>query len=194
MADVQTHTARLIALFVSCVLYGILLTTFVPCLRTLLFCASQRFQIKPRHEIKFPILAATVLMFFVSSFSAVISMQDIIDAFIDYDGPGGALEFYGALHTLNHTWTHWMPAVEDSVQVILGDALLIYRCYVLYGREWRVIALPSLAWMGLVGTSVATSYREITLKPGESLNDVTVLPILSAGPSLHIGDELDDDV
>jgi hypothetical protein len=65
------------------------------------------------------------LMFFVSSFSAVISMQDVIDAFIDYDGPGGALEFYGALHTLNHTWTQWMPAVEDSVQVILGDALLV---------------------------------------------------------------------
>ncbi|KAJ7809899.1 hypothetical protein B0H14DRAFT_3874462 [Mycena olivaceomarginata] len=180
MADVQTHTARLIALFVSCVLYGILLTTFVPCLRSLLFSASQRFQIKPRHEIKFPILAATVLMFFVSSFSAVISMQDVIDAFIDYDGPGGALEFYGEFHTLNHGWTHWMPAVEDSVQVILGDALLIYRCYVLYDREWRVIALPSLAWMGLVGTSVDSSYREITLKQGESLNDATVLPILSA--------------
>jgi hypothetical protein len=64
-------------------------------------------------------------MFFVSSFSAVISMQDVIDAFIDYDGPGGALEFYGELYTLNHGWTHWMPAVEDSVQVILGDALLV---------------------------------------------------------------------
>jgi hypothetical protein len=66
------------------------------------------------------------LMFFVSSFSAVISMQDVIDAFINYQGPGGALEFYGTLDTtLNHGWTHWMPAVEDSVQVTLGDGLLV---------------------------------------------------------------------
>ncbi|KAJ7809912.1 hypothetical protein B0H14DRAFT_2453594 [Mycena olivaceomarginata] len=181
MASVQAHTARLIALFVSCVLYGILLTTLVPCLHSLLFSASRNFQIKPRHEIKLPILATTILMFFVSSFSAVISMQDVIDAFINYQGPGGALEFYGTLDTtLNHGWTHWMPAVEDSVQVTLGDGLLIYRCYVLYGRKWRVIILPSLAWMGLVATSVASSYREITLKPGQSLNDVTVLPTLSA--------------
>ncbi|KAJ7809909.1 hypothetical protein B0H14DRAFT_1286801 [Mycena olivaceomarginata] len=181
MADVQTHTARLIALFVSCVLYGILLTTFVPCLRWLLFSASQRFQIKPRHEIKYPILAGTILMFFVSSFSAVISMQDVMDAFIYYQGPGGALEFYGAQNdTLNHGWTHWMPAVEDSVQVVIGDALLIYRCYVLYGRSWRSIVVPSVAWLGLLVTSILSSYREITLKPGEKLNDPSVLPILSA--------------
>lgn len=61
-------------------------------------------------------------MFLVSSFSAVLSMQDVIDAFIDYNGPGGALEFY---NTVNVGWKHWMLAVEDTVQVILGDALLV---------------------------------------------------------------------
>lgn len=180
MADVQAHTARLIALFVGCVLYGILLTTFVPCLRSLLFSASQKFQVKSRHEIKFPILAATILMFFVSSFSAVLSMLDVIDAFVDYTGPGGALAFYGSSYTVNKGWKHWMPAVEDSVQVILGDGLLIYRCYVLYDRNWRAICVPAVAWMGLVATSIASSYREAKLKPGETLNDPGVLPFLSA--------------
>ncbi|KAJ7039697.1 hypothetical protein C8F04DRAFT_1086289 [Mycena alexandri] len=141
MSDVQAHTARLIALFVSCVLYGILLTTLVPCLRSLLFSASQKFQLKPRNKIKFPILAASILMFLVSTFSAVLSMQDVIDAFIDYSGPGGALQFYD---TLNNGWKHWMLAVEDTVQVILGDGLLIYRCYVLYDRNWRAITIPCI--------------------------------------------------
>jgi len=179
MADVQAHTARLIALFVSCVLYGILLTTFVPCLRSLLFSASQKFQVKPRHEIKFPILAATILMFLVSTFSAVVSMQDVIDAFINYHGPGGALEFYGGAYTVNVGWTHWMPAVEDSVQVILGDGLLIYRCYVIYDRNWRAIAVPAVAWIGLVAMAITSSAREATLKRGESLNDPIVLPFLT---------------
>jgi hypothetical protein len=64
-------------------------------------------------------------MFIVSTFSAVLSMLDVIDAFVDYTGPGGALEFYGTGYTINHGWKHWMPAVEDSVQVILGDGLLV---------------------------------------------------------------------
>ncbi|KAJ7183252.1 hypothetical protein C8R46DRAFT_511920 [Mycena filopes] len=177
MSDVQAHTARLIALFVSCVLYGILLTTFVPCLCSLLFSASQKFQLKPRREIKFRIVVASVLMFLVSTFSAVLSMQDVIDAFIDYTGPGGALEFY---HSLNNGWKHWMLAVEDTAQVILGDGLLIYRCYVLYDRNWRAIALPTVTWMTLIAMSITSSYHESMLGPGKSLNDSSVLPFLSA--------------
>ncbi|KAJ7746307.1 hypothetical protein B0H16DRAFT_1556963 [Mycena metata] len=178
MSDVQAHTARLIALFVSCVLYGILLTTFVPCLRSLLFSASQKFQLKPRRKIKFPILAASILMFLVSTFSAVLSMQDVIDAFIDYSGPGGALQFYTG--TLDSGWKHWMLAVEDTVQVILGDGLLIYRCYVLYDRSWRAIAVPFVTWVALIAMSITSSYYESILAPGKSLNDPSVLPFLSA--------------
>ncbi|KAF7357284.1 hypothetical protein MSAN_01323800 [Mycena sanguinolenta] len=181
MADVRPDTARLIALFVSCILYGILLTTFIPCLRSLIFSASQSFQLKPRHEIKFPVLVATTLMFLVSSFSTLISLQNVIDAFINYQGPGGALEFYETLHvTVNSGWTFWMPAVEDSIQVILGDALLIYRCYVLYDRNWRVIAAPFLAWVSLIATTIASSFHEITLKKNQSIDDPAVIPILSS--------------
>ncbi|KAJ7189813.1 hypothetical protein GGX14DRAFT_607822 [Mycena pura] len=208
MVDVQAHTARLVALFVSCVLYGILLTTFVPCLHSLLFFASHKFQIKSRHEIKFPILAATILMFLVASFSAVISMQDVMDGFINYQGPGGPLEFYGTVHTVNAGWIHWMPVVEDSVQAILGDGLLvsawffitilgslipnleIYRCYVLYDRNWRAIIVPSMVWIGLVAMSITSSYREITLTGGESLNDSAVLPVLSAASLLTFATSL----
>ncbi|KAJ6488163.1 hypothetical protein C8R47DRAFT_1071910 [Mycena vitilis] len=113
MTDVQAHTARLIALFIGCVLYD--------------------------------------------------TGSDVIDAFIDFKGPGGALAFYGTANTENHGWKHWLPAVEDSAQVMLGDALLIYRCYVLYDRNWRAVAPPVVSWMALVATSMTSSYREATL-------------------------------
>ncbi|KAJ7671498.1 hypothetical protein DFH06DRAFT_1177721 [Mycena polygramma] len=181
MVDVQAHTARLIALFVSCVLYGILLTTFVPCLRSLLFSSSHRFHVKPHHEIKYPILVATILMFLVSSFGAALAMQDVIDAFINYDGPGGALAFYGGTGNTQDTgWKHWMLAVEDTAQVILGDGLLIYRCYVLHDKNWRAIALPFLSWIALVAMSILSSYHEATLPAGKRLNDPSVIPFLAA--------------
>ncbi|KAF7372887.1 hypothetical protein MSAN_00494900 [Mycena sanguinolenta] len=159
---VQAHTARLIALFVSCVLYGILLTTFISCLRSLLFSASQQFRVKPRHEIKWPIVAATISMFIVSTFSAVVSMQDVIDAFIKYDGPGGALAFYNSsATTASAGWLHWVPAFEDSVQVILGDGLLVNymlaRCRVSPIRAIQTLRSPS--------RTSARSHQPVTRSP-----------------------------
>ncbi|KAJ6528238.1 hypothetical protein DFH09DRAFT_1371272 [Mycena vulgaris] len=177
MANVQAHTAQLIALFVSCVLYGILLMTFIPSIRSLLCPAGQTFRFRRREDIKFPIVAATSLMFLVSTFSAVMSMQDVIDAFIDYKGPGGALEFY---ETVNTGWKHWIVAIEDTVQVITGDALLIYRCYVIYDRNWRMIALPALSWLAMTALSITTSYYEAALPGAKRLNDPSVVPVLSA--------------
>ncbi|KAF8206375.1 hypothetical protein K438DRAFT_472062 [Mycena galopus ATCC 62051] len=166
---VQVDTARLIALFVGCILYGILLTTFVSCLRSLLFSASQKFQLKSRHEIK----------------CAAVSMKNVIDGFISYTGPGGALAFYeGAANAGagGAAWTHWMPALEDSVQVILGDGLLIYRCYVLYDRNWRAIIAPAVAWVGLIAMSLTGSIREALLRPDQSrCHDVSHHPPFAYG-------------
>ncbi|KAJ7232963.1 hypothetical protein B0H12DRAFT_183776 [Mycena haematopus] len=180
MATSQVDTARLIAQFVSCVLYGILLSTFVRCLRSLLFsCQKLQWQVKSRHEIKWPILATTISMFLVSTFTAVVSTKDVIDAFIDYHGPGGALEFYSGDSDVDLGWTRWIPTIDDSVQVILGDGLLIYRCYVLYVRNWRVIVLPAVAWMGLVAMAITSSVREAAFKPSEKLNDPSIIPFLA---------------
>ncbi|KAJ7730073.1 hypothetical protein DFH07DRAFT_849318 [Mycena maculata] len=177
MAGVQANTARLIALFISCVLYGILLTTFVPCIRSLLLSPTEKFQLKPNHKIKYPILVASVLMFLVSSFGVVLSLQDVIDGFINYDGPGGALEFFT---TVNGGWKHWIVIIEDSVQAMLGDALLIYRCYVLYDRSWRVIAIPVVNWLASCALAIVCSYREATMPEEDRLNSSAILPFLSA--------------
>ncbi|KAJ6578887.1 hypothetical protein DFH09DRAFT_1449247 [Mycena vulgaris] len=175
MADVQAHTTRLIALFVSCVLYGILLMTFIPSIRSLLCSASQKFQFKRRADIKFP---ATSMMFLVSSVSVVLSLQSVINAFIDYKGPGGALEFYD---TVNAGWKHWIVAIEDAVQVITGDGLLIYRCYVIYDRNWCVIILPGISWLAMTALSITSSYYDAAVPSatGKRLNGHNIIPVLS---------------
>ncbi|KAJ7255197.1 hypothetical protein C8J57DRAFT_1655917 [Mycena rebaudengoi] len=171
---VQTHTARLIALFVCCVLYGVLLTTFFLSIRSLLFSANQnKIHLKSRRDIKYPIVAATVLMFFISTFSVVMSLQDVLEAFIYYDGPGGAREFY---NSQIEGWKHWIVAVEDAAQVIIGDGSLIYRCYVLYDKKWRAIALPGSIWVALSVISILTAYCEAIL----SLNDPSIRRLLTA--------------
>jgi hypothetical protein len=34
------------------------------------------------------------------------------------------------------------------LQILLGDGVLIYRCFVIYGHSWLVIAFPSLLFLG----------------------------------------------
>ncbi|KAJ7192769.1 hypothetical protein C8J57DRAFT_1209576 [Mycena rebaudengoi] len=177
MAGVPAHTARLIVLFVSCVLYGILLTTFVPCIRSLIFAPARGFQLKRWRDIKYPVVAATLLMFFFSTFSAVLAMDVVMDGFIRYDGPGGPPEFYA---NRNVGWKHWMLAAEDGIQVVVGDAFLIYRCFVIYDRNWRTIALPAFTWLSLTVVSALRVYHEALLPAGKHLDDPSVLPFLSA--------------
>jgi hypothetical protein len=64
-------------------------------------------------------------------------MLGVIDGFIDYNGPGGALEFY---NTVNGGWKHWMMAVEDSVQVILGDGLLVSSSSFIFRLQQALIS------------------------------------------------------
>jgi len=176
MPALQENSGRLVGLFVGCVLYGFLLSTFFPCIHSLLFFPGDKFQLKLRSDIKYPVVAATILMFIISTFSAAVSLQDVLAGFIYYDGPGGSLEYYNTLKG----WSHWMLAVDDSLQVILGDGLLIYRCYALYSKSWRAIVVPAAMWVALIGFSINSSYREVILPEGKQLTDSSVLPSLTA--------------
>jgi hypothetical protein len=52
----------------------------------------------------------------------------------------------------------------------LGDSMLIYRCFIIHDRSWRVIA-PSLVFVAAgIGLVAATIYFEVTLPPGEQLS------------------------
>ncbi|KAF7374842.1 hypothetical protein MSAN_00370200 [Mycena sanguinolenta] len=124
-------------------------------------------------------------MFFISSFTAVISMKDVFDAFIYFNGPGGALAFYTAPAT-ERGWTHWIPGVEDTLQVIIGDALLIYRCYILYNRNYRAIVVPAVTWMAMITMSVTSAIKESTIG---AVNNDSILPLPDNDPPLDLPDE-----
>ncbi|KAJ7201466.1 hypothetical protein C8J57DRAFT_1520052 [Mycena rebaudengoi] len=104
-------------------------------------------------------------------------MDVVMDGFIRYDGPGGPPEFYA---NRNVGWKHWMLAAEDGIQVVVGDAFLIYRCFVIYDRNWRTIALLAFTWLSLTVVSALRVYHEALLPAGKHLDDPSVLPFLSA--------------
>jgi hypothetical protein len=48
------------------------------------------------------------------------------------------------------------------LQILLGDGMLIYRCFVVYGRSWLVIAFPCLLWLGTATCGFALPIVEAT--------------------------------
>jgi hypothetical protein len=47
--------------------------------------------------------------------------------------------------------------------------MLIYRCYVVYGRSWLVIAFPSLLWLGTATCGLALPVVEATFSGNAAL-------------------------
>uniref|UniRef100_A0A8H8CG87 Uncharacterized protein n=1 Tax=Psilocybe cubensis TaxID=181762 RepID=A0A8H8CG87_PSICU len=67
-----------------------------------------------------------------------------VNAFVDSPQPGGALEYYGNL-------SDPLQAAKTAVFVLLtlvGDAFVIYRCYIIWSRQWWIVILPLLCWCG----------------------------------------------
>ncbi|CAK5268858.1 unnamed protein product [Mycena citricolor] len=169
MAPFDSDTEHLVGLFFGSILYGILTTTFLPSLASLLFKQEKRFELRPRKDIKIPVLLATIIMFLVSTCVAVFSVQTVIEGFVRYNGPGGPLQFFKDVSG----WKYWATALSDGFQISVGDALLIYRCYVLHDRNWKKIVVPLISWFMIFGIGL------MILSPARSFNDPSIVPLIS---------------
>jgi len=46
----------------------------------------------------------------------------------------------------------------ENVPILMTDAVLIYRCWLVYGKRWRVIILPLLLWSACLLSTVIVAY------------------------------------
>ncbi|KAJ7214929.1 hypothetical protein GGX14DRAFT_609776 [Mycena pura] len=100
------------------------------------------------------VVISTVAIFLACTGHWIMTVICFVRAFLDYKGPGAALEYYsgdpdaimnvGSLFTLITLW--------------IGDAVIpgqVHRLWVIWDRSARVVALPVLSWSGLLIVSLA---------------------------------------
>lgn len=98
----------------------------------------------------------------------------MIQGYVEHaDVPGGAVAYLGNLAS----WDHVFKDVLYATQEIFGDAVgvrcisalaysgflrhlqgaipraQIYRCWIIWNRDWRVIVLPVMLWIASTGKS-----------------------------------------
>ncbi|KAK7039852.1 carboxylic ester hydrolase [Favolaschia claudopus] len=146
-------TAELVEQTLGCIMYGIYLVTLGIAGRILLTKdGGERW--RRRSEIKWAMVIASVLLFINSTLDLVIASITLVQAF-NYDGPGGPSRIF----THGSGWQTMIKSFCVPFQSLLGDAILIYRCWFLWNRSWIVIAVPLTVW--LVNVAIVMRFLDI---------------------------------
>ncbi|GJE85142.1 hypothetical protein PsYK624_012200 [Phanerochaete sordida] len=137
--------AQLVALFMEAVTYGIYVVTFTRCAYVLFF---DRQGIK--QTINWPMVVVMALMAIFTTLDLALGLRHNLDAFVFYHGAGGAAAEFDNISY----WVNVMKTVDTQVMSLIGDAMLIYRCFVIFSHSWAIAFVPLLMWLADVACSV----------------------------------------
>jgi hypothetical protein len=118
MAEFTVSEAQLVSLFLASVFYGIYFSTFCDCLRALVWNGSS---FKATTNVKWILLIVAILMFVCSTADAIFNLEHNLNAFIFYDGPGGAAAHF---HIIND-WVNIARGITFLLITLLGDGMLV---------------------------------------------------------------------
>jgi len=166
--------AQIVGVFMESVFYGIFLVTFVSCMKTLLWKDGH---VKPVRTMHYKMIIAAILMFIFATMDVAFHLQHNLDAFV------GAPDHQAVLDHFNDTsnWINVMKMAAYVAQTFVGDAILLYRCWVVYNRNWWIVLLPTLLWLGCTACGAMTVYIEATLDTeGDLLNADSLAPFITA--------------
>ncbi|KAJ7289213.1 hypothetical protein C8J57DRAFT_1046248 [Mycena rebaudengoi] len=135
-------------------LYGIYLVTLGIAARVL-FTAEHR--IHP--SINWKTVGVSVLLFANATLHLVLAIHTSIRAFILYTGPGGPEAIYKSASQ----WENYVRPMCVGLQSLIGDAILIYRCWLVYSRSWHIVAFPFVLWLANIACQVRKGYVQSTL-------------------------------
>ncbi|KZT60438.1 hypothetical protein CALCODRAFT_429357 [Calocera cornea HHB12733] len=126
MSDsLDVTTAALAGVFTSAILYGVFLVLFIACVYVLL----RRSNLEQPNYI---LLVAAIIMFILNTSILALSFSRVLDIFV-----------MGSIIALNLSqWKEVARTTLTSAYMALADALLIYRCWIVWKRRLWVVAVP----------------------------------------------------
>ncbi|KAF9529971.1 hypothetical protein CPB83DRAFT_764354 [Crepidotus variabilis] len=153
--------AQLVGLFMQSIFYG-----------TLLWGDGW---FKPLRLVHKKMLLATTLMFIFASLDLAFHLRHNLEAFIYFNGD--------PIDDFNDS-SYWLNVVSMGcyvAQIFVGDAVLLFRCWIVYQRTWIVVILPMILWLATTACGITTIYIEATINSaGKLLNSKNLLPFITS--------------
>lgn len=173
----------LAGVLISAIFYGIVIVLFFQCMGALLGNSSTR-----KGE-KWGLVAHVVATFFFATIYTAMTLNILSISFIDnreFPGIGDGLPPgpFGYQFLIYSKAISIVPNVMFLLNNWLADSLLLYRCYIIYNMNYRVIAFPSLMYLASISLGVVIVYQS-------AHPDWDPLPILIGYPYFSVSVALD---
>ncbi|KAF5370986.1 hypothetical protein D9615_010000 [Tricholomella constricta] len=159
MASYSLRLSSVITLSLESIAYGMNIISFFVCLTTLLLVEGK---FRPRRNIHYIMLCAALALFTISTFDAVVTLHFNVSLFVRRD-PRTDAESEGL-----HQWWSVASFICFIAQTFLGDVILIYRCFVVWSRRFRVIIAPIIT--STTGTSCGVTAAIIGTTAAQNTN------------------------
>ncbi|EIN09223.1 hypothetical protein PUNSTDRAFT_134386 [Punctularia strigosozonata HHB-11173 SS5] len=144
--------SKLVSIFCQSVLYGAY---------TMLFVLTT-WMLITRRPLRKPMLFVSTLMWVVATMHVATNFTRIIKAFITFsDAPGGPAAFFNRFSE----FTQMFGSTLYVLQTLIGDSMVLYRCYLAWERKFTVIAFPLLCLFGSTATGIGILYSFDRVNP-----------------------------
>ncbi|KAF5363381.1 hypothetical protein D9756_000015 [Leucocoprinus leucothites] len=160
--DISLNTSELTALLLESLLYGIFLVLF--CILLIIAFFSKNTEL-PKKRYIIPI--GTLMMLLATS-HLVIDFLRVLVAFVPQDPVHPADRFF---KKLSHPYAilNW---VLYALQTLLGDSVLVWRCYVFCDKKWWTL-VPGIAIIGFNIAALIVVSRDLTITTGSAFIHLT---------------------
>ncbi|KAJ7585093.1 hypothetical protein C8J56DRAFT_1166273 [Mycena floridula] len=172
---------QLIAVFVSSLIQGAYWVSVPASLRCLLWNDRSK-RLRSLQNIHWLLLLATTAIFIASSLNLFFGMYRSVSALILYSDPTlSAVDFKNV--------SDWINIVKSACVytiIFFGDGILIYRCWVVFDRQYIFIAFPALLWVADAVCAVVLIWIQATVTAKSLVNAGKLDPFLTAYTALTI--------
>ncbi|KAI0311142.1 hypothetical protein OF83DRAFT_1152129 [Amylostereum chailletii] len=163
MADTfPADESKLVSIFCQTLLYGIFTVLFIMS-AWLLWRKSRAGQASRMSRV---MMGTAITMFVIATTHIIVNFTRIIKAFVIHkDAPGGPAAYFNELSN----FTNIFGSALYIAQTLVGDAFVLYRCAVVWGNNYWIIAFPSLLLGGSTATGIGILYTFAKVTPTDEI-------------------------
>ncbi|KAK0462526.1 uncharacterized protein EV420DRAFT_1639739 [Desarmillaria tabescens] len=125
-------------------------------------------------------VAASLWMLVFSTLHVACHLRFVLDAFIYSDG-----EPIDTFQDMPHP-VNVMLLAAFVAQTFMGDCILLYRCWVIYGRRWMVVICPIIMCIAEIGCGIAGAYIETSLGRHSAITNPSIFALFITHQSLTL--------
>jgi len=148
MPDVGLDTAAIVSTVCEGILYGFSVLMFIGTLWTMVHGSTWK-------QVNHLMFVVAILLFILSSAHMAIDIKRIDEGFVTQREtyPGGPIAFFAN----SAQYTFVAKNAIYSFQTILGDGIVIYRCFKVW-QSWWIIVFPMILWCSVAATAFGSVY------------------------------------